>query len=101
MDIGLAGKTMVIGEGSSVARIDVLVNYVGIDYPILFVDSKPELRDNRTAIKEDIAVNNDNPNPFIWTSAANAILKQVSMCSYSVRPFYCETASIRMLSGQT
>lgn len=39
--------------------------------------SVPELIE---AINEYIAVNNDNPKPFIWTAAADAILKKVSKC---------------------
>jgi len=32
------------------------------------------------AINEYIALNNDNPKPFIWTAAADAILEKVSKC---------------------
>lgn len=39
--------------------------------------SVPELI---SAIDGYIAANNDNPKPFIWTAAANAILKKVSKC---------------------
>jgi len=34
----------------------------------------PELVD---AIMEYIAVNNDNPKPFVWTASADAILRRV------------------------
>jgi len=37
----------------------------------------PELID---AIMEYIAVNNDNPKPFVWTASAEAILRKVSKC---------------------
>ena len=37
----------------------------------------PELVD---AIMEYIAVNNDNPKPFVWTASAEAILRKVSKC---------------------
>ena len=39
--------------------------------------SVPELVD---AIMEYIAVNNDNPKPFVWTASAEAILSKVSKC---------------------
>lgn len=39
--------------------------------------SVPELID---AIMEYIVVNNEKPKPFVWTAAANAILKKVSKC---------------------
>jgi transposase len=39
--------------------------------------SVPELID---AIMEYIVVNNENPKPFVWTAAADAILKKVSKC---------------------
>ncbi len=32
------------------------------------------------AIMEYIAVNNDNPKPFVWTASADAILRKVSKC---------------------
>ncbi len=39
--------------------------------------SVPELID---AIMEYIAVNNEKPKPFVWTAAADAILRKVSKC---------------------
>jgi hypothetical protein len=39
--------------------------------------SVPEMIDS---IMEYIAVNNDNPKPFVWTASADAILRKVSKC---------------------